>query len=429
MSIPTTIESLSTTAASNGPAGSEDRSIADDGLRQAYAFTRQLVTLGSNIASASSITPPSTGSVFNITGVVTITAIASTNSWDGRVVTFIFAAALTLTHGANLALPGSVNITTAANDVATFVQTASGAWRLRTYTYAAGGYLPLSGGTMTGAVSGITNLTTTGNTILGNAQGDTLNVAAGAIAVGAAGNVTIAAPSSGTTITANTFAGETAFFGDYTSGGGLPFYSRVSSGNTSTWRLGQTGVANWDFANTATTGNLVISNNVGNLFDVSGSLTAGTVFSISSTRNVTIGAPGSGVTLTVAAVSGTHSTKIADSANTSYNAGFLELPVNGQATPYTAVLADAGKCLYYSAAGAATFTIPANGSVAYAIGTTLTFVNDASGATNMTIAITTDTLVLSPGGTTGSRTLAQYGRATAHKVTATRWIISGSGLT
>jgi len=207
MSIPTTIESLSTTAASNGPAGSEDRSIADDGLRQAYAFTRQLVTLGSNIASASSITPPSTGSVFNITGVVTITAIASTNSWDGRVVTFIFAAALTLTHGANLALPGSVNITTAANDVATFVQTASGAWRLRTYTYAAGGYLPLSGGTMTGAVSGITNLTTTGNTILGNAQGDTLNVAAGAIAVGAAGNVTIAAPGSGVAQVVNGFAG------------------------------------------------------------------------------------------------------------------------------------------------------------------------------------------------------------------------------
>jgi hypothetical protein len=38
-------------------------------------------------------------------------------------------------------------------------------------------------------------------------------------------------------------------------------------------------------------------------------------------------------------------------------------------------------------------------------------------------------MVLSPGGTTGSRTLAQFGRATASKVTATRWVISGSGLT
>ena len=417
MSIPTTIESLSTTAASNGPAGSEDRSIADDGLRQAYAFTRQLVTLGSNIASASSITPPSTGSVFNITGVVTITAIASTNSWDGRVVTFIFAAALTLTHGANLALPGSVNITTAANDVATFVQTASGAWRLRTYTYAAGGYLPLSGGTMTGAVSGITNLTTTGNTILGNAQGDTLNVAAGAIAVGAAGDVTIAAPSSGVTFsTVKPAGGGNTLQIDANSNVGV--YMQGSANPAFGW---QEGVGNI-FWISAASGTLRIGG-IGSTAPTTAAI------SIVSAGNVTIAAPTSGVALTVAAVSGTHSTKIADSANTSYNAGFLELPVNGQATPYTAVLADAGKCLYYSAAGAATFTIPANGSVAYAIGTTLTFVNDASGATNMTIAITTDTLVLSPGGTTGSRTLAQYGRATAHKVTATRWIISGSGLT
>jgi hypothetical protein len=141
MSIPTTIESLSTTAASNGPAGTDDRSTADDGLRQAYAFIKQSVSLGSNIASASTITPPSTGSVFNVTGTTSITTIASTNSWDGRIVTFIFAGALTLTHSSNLALPGSANITTAANDIATFVQTASGAWRCSAYEGSAGGAL------------------------------------------------------------------------------------------------------------------------------------------------------------------------------------------------------------------------------------------------------------------------------------------------
>ena len=32
-------------------------------------------------------------------------------------------------------------------------------------------------------------------------------------------------------------------------------------------------------------------------------------------------------------------------------------------------------------------------------------------------------------GTTGSRSLAQYGTATAVKMTTTTWIISGSGLT
>jgi hypothetical protein len=63
--------------------------------------------------------------------------------------------------------------------------------------------MPKAGGTFTGAVTGITDLTTIGNTILGNAQGDTLNVAAGAIAVGASGNVTIAAPSSGIALAVN----------------------------------------------------------------------------------------------------------------------------------------------------------------------------------------------------------------------------------
>jgi peptidoglycan hydrolase-like amidase len=47
----------------------------------------------------------------------------------------------------------------------------------------------------------------------------------------------------------------------------------------------------------------------------------------------------------------------------------------------------------------------------------------------MTISITTDTLTLSPAGTGGSRTLAQYGIATAIKVTSTLWYISGTGLT
>ena len=138
MTIPTTIEELSTTAASNNPTGSAQRTEADDGLRAAYAFIRMLVTTGSNIASASTITPPSTGSSFNITGTTAITTIASTNSWNGRVICLIFAGALTLTHSSNLALPGSANITTAANDIAFLIQTGSGAWRLTSYLRADG---------------------------------------------------------------------------------------------------------------------------------------------------------------------------------------------------------------------------------------------------------------------------------------------------
>jgi len=115
------------------------------------------------------------------------------------------------------------------------------------------------------------------------------------------------------------------------------------------------------------------------------------------------------------------------------NVGFRNVPVNSQSTAYTLVLADAGKVIFHPASdnNARTFTIPAASSVAYPIGTAVTFINLA--ATASTIAITTDTMYLSSAGTTGSRTLAQYGSATAIKVSGLSssgvWIISGSGLT
>jgi hypothetical protein len=110
--------------------------------------------------------------------------------------------------------------------------------------------------------------------------------------------------------------------------------------------------------------------------------------------------------------------------------GFRTIPQNSQSAAYTLVLADSGKHIFHPSADttARTFTIPANGSVAFPIGTAVTFINQ-NGAGVITIAITTDTMRLSPAGTTGSRTLAANGSATAIKVTATEWLISGSGLT
>ena len=110
--------------------------------------------------------------------------------------------------------------------------------------------------------------------------------------------------------------------------------------------------------------------------------------------------------------------------------GFRNVPQNSQSTAYGLVLSDAGKHLLHPTADttARTFTIPANASVAYPIGTAITFVNQA-GAGVLTIAITTDTMRLAGAGTTGSRTLAANGIATALKVTSTEWIISGTGLT
>jgi len=109
--------------------------------------------------------------------------------------------------------------------------------------------------------------------------------------------------------------------------------------------------------------------------------------------------------------------------------GFLNIPQNSQSAAYTLVLADAGKHIFHPSgdANARTYTIPANSSVAYTIGTAITFINMTSQV--VTIAITTDTMYLSSAGTTGSRSLAQYGSATAIKITSTNWLISGSGLT
>jgi len=108
------------------------------------------------------------------------------------------------------------------------------------------------------------------------------------------------------------------------------------------------------------------------------------------------------------------------------------LPQRSVSAATTLTIADANTHLYHPSADttARTWTIPANASVAFPIGTAVTFVNDISAGV-LTIAITTDTLAWMNGASsaTGPRTLAAGGMATAVKVTATRWAISGVGLT
>lgn len=143
-------------------------------------------------------------------------------------------------------------------------------------------------------------------------------------------------------------------------------------------------------------------------------------------------APASGKTLTVSnsiTLAGTDSTTMTF-PGASASVGYLNIPQVGGAaktTSYnTQTLADSGQMAVMNGSSL-TYTIPANSSVAYAVGTVLTIVNIAS--TNLSIAITTDTLTLAGSTTTGTRTLAQNGIATATKVSSTSWIISGTGLT
>lgn len=105
----------------------------------------------------------------------------------------------------------------------------------------------------------------------------------------------------------------------------------------------------------------------------------------------------------------------------------VDFAQNSQSADYTLVLADANRGMLHPAAdnNPRTFTIPANASVAYPVNTCITFINEIN---TLTIAITSDTLVLAGAGSTGSRTLGAMGMATAVKKTATSWIITGAGL-
>ena len=136
------------------------------------------------------------------------------------------------------------------------------------------------------------------------------------------------------------------------------------------------------------------------------------------TANPALGTPVSG-NLTNCTVDGTN------------EVGFKIIPQNSQSAGYATVMADSGKHIFHPAADttARTYTIPSNASVPYPIGTALTFVNQNGTGGIVTIAITTDTMRHAGAGTTGSRTLARNGIATALKIAGTEWIISGSGLT
>jgi len=95
---------------------------------------------------------------------------------------------------------------------------------------------------------------------------------------------------------------------------------------------------------------------------------------------------------------------------------------------YTLVLADANKQVYHPGTDttARTITIPANSSVAFPIGTTVTFINEAL-AGDLTVAITSDTLQQIQSASSAPFTINANSIATAVKITSTKWVINGVG--
>lgn len=110
-------------------------------------------------------------------------------------------------------------------------------------------------------------------------------------------------------------------------------------------------------------------------------------------------------------------------------AGFRGVPLSNIAAAYTYVLDDSGRGVCKTVTSAITVTIPANATVTYPVGTILTLANDASSG-NFTLAGAAGvTLRLAGTSTTGSRTVAPWGYATAFQVAANVWLVSGPGVT
>jgi hypothetical protein len=107
------------------------------------------------------------------------------------------------------------------------------------------------------------------------------------------------------------------------------------------------------------------------------------------------------------------------------SAGFRGAPTTDKNSDYTFVLADAGMSFRHNEVSARTWTIPANASVAYPVGTTIVLINGV-GSGNITLAITSDTLRRGDGTSgSGSRTIAANSICTIIKTASTEWYISG----
>ena len=94
--------------------------------------------VGADVASATATDVDVAGVIHDITGTTTITSLANPTNDTSHVKVLQFNGILTLTHSANLILPTSANITTAAGDVAGFIYEGSSVWRCIFYQRADG---------------------------------------------------------------------------------------------------------------------------------------------------------------------------------------------------------------------------------------------------------------------------------------------------
>jgi hypothetical protein len=131
MPIPTSLVDLSTTAALNSPAGTENAGTMDDYFRAYAALLKLTATPAASITAASSLAIPNDGATLHITGNATISAF--TGGSDGRVILLTVGSAVTLVHGASLVTPSGANVSLGAWDFA-LIERQGGVWYVRSST-------------------------------------------------------------------------------------------------------------------------------------------------------------------------------------------------------------------------------------------------------------------------------------------------------
>lgn len=135
MPVPTTLRGISTTAASNSPAGTDAiGSTLDDYLRSIQTVFRQYLASQGTAMTAASTVDLSTADGYYITinGSTTITSFGTEQA--GISYLLRFAATPVITHnGTSLILPGAANITAAAGDLMLITSEGSGNWRCAMY--------------------------------------------------------------------------------------------------------------------------------------------------------------------------------------------------------------------------------------------------------------------------------------------------------
>lgn len=203
---------------------------------------------------------------------------------------------------------------------------------------------------------------------------------------------------------------------------GTDYVPPAGTGATGTWGISVSGNAATVTNGVYTTGNQTIGGTKTFSSTISGSIdgNAATVTNgVYTTGNQTISGNKTFSGTTALAVGSTIDSIVI---------GYRDVPTTISNAAKTFALADAGKAFGKDNGTAYTYTIPANSSVAFPVGTVITVFNN-NATNNITIAINTDTLRLAGTTTTGSRTVAPFGLCTLYKASSTVWFASGAGVT